>query len=90
MGNRAAPSIGARLDTRAVRPYIRGMSTMITEVYEAFKEAGASETKSQKAAEAIADYENRFVKIESDLGLLKWMVGFNLAASPGIVLIVLQ
>jgi len=29
------------------------MSTMITEVYEAFKEARASESKAIKAAEAI-------------------------------------
>jgi hypothetical protein len=33
------------------------MSTMISEVYDAFKEAGASEEKARKAAEAIAGYE---------------------------------
>lgn len=55
------------------------MSTMISEVYDALKEAGASEEKARKAAEAIATYENRFAHIESDLTLLKWMVGFVLA-----------
>jgi hypothetical protein len=32
-----------------------------------------------KAAEAIASYENRFTRIESDLAVVKWMLGFNLA-----------
>jgi len=33
------------------------MSTMISEVYDALKEAGASEEKARKAAEAVATYE---------------------------------
>jgi len=59
---------------------------MIFEVYDALKEAGASEDKAKKAAEALAAYENRFNKGESDLNLLKWMVGFNLAISVGVLL----
>jgi hypothetical protein len=55
------------------------MSTMISEVYDALREAGASEEKSRKAAEAIAAYDNRFHKIEQDLAVLKWMIGFTLA-----------
>lgn len=62
------------------------MSTMIFEVYDALKEAGATEDKAKKAAEALASYENRFNKVEGDLNLLKWMVGFNLALSAGILL----
>ncbi|MDP2832732.1 MAG: integrase [Pseudomonadota bacterium] len=62
------------------------MSTMIFEVYDALKDAGATEDKARKAAEALAAYENRFNKVESDLNLLKWMVGFNLALSAGILL----
>jgi len=31
-------------------------------------------------------FENRITKIESDLMLLKWMVGFNLAISAAILL----
>jgi hypothetical protein len=61
------------------------MSTMISEVYDALKEAGASEEKARKAAEAIASYENRFTRIESDLALLKWMVGFNLAMTVAVL-----
>jgi len=59
---------------------------MIFEVYDALKEAGATEEKAKKAAEALAAYENRFNKVESDLNLLKWMVGFNLAISVGVLL----
>jgi archaellum component FlaC len=62
------------------------MSTMIFEVYDALKEAGATEEKAKKAAEALAAYENRFNKVENDLNLLKWMVGFNVALSVGILL----
>lgn len=62
------------------------MSTMIFEVYDALKEAGATEDKAKKAAEALAAYENRFNKVENDLNLLKWMVGFNLALSVAILL----
>ncbi len=29
--------------------------------------------------------EARFVKIEGELALLKWMVGFNLAATVGVL-----
>ena len=68
------------------------MSTMISEVYDAFKEAGASEEKARKAAEAIAGYENRFAKIDERfaimdgrLVLLQWMLGFNLAMTLAIL-----
>ena len=59
---------------------------MIFEVYDALKEAGASEEKARKAAEAIASAGNRFSRIERELiairgeqNLVKWMIGFNLA-----------
>ena len=45
------------------------------------KEAGASEEKSRKAAEAVASYANLFARIESDLAVVKWMIGFNLATT---------
>lgn len=68
------------------------MSTMISEVYDAFKEAGTSEEKARKAAEAIAGYENRFAKIDERfaimdgrLVLLQWMLGFNLAMTIAIL-----
>jgi hypothetical protein len=68
------------------------MSTMISEVYDALLAAGTPEDKARKAAEAIAGYENRFTRIETELGglrgevnLLKWMVGFNLAMTVAIL-----
>jgi hypothetical protein len=61
------------------------MTTMITELYDALKDAGADEEKARKAAETVAAYENRFAKIETDLGILKWMVGFNLAGTVALV-----
>ncbi len=61
------------------------MSTMISEVYDALKEAGASEEKAKAAAQALANYENRFARIDTDLVLLKWMVGFNLAFTMAVL-----
>lgn len=51
------------------------MSAIVKEVYDAFLEAGVSEKKSSNAAKAIADYDSKFNKIESDLLVLKWMIG---------------
>jgi hypothetical protein len=68
------------------------MSTMITEVYEALKEVGVSESKAIKAAEAIQQlskkdhlhfFQEQMLKYqlyaEGEFKLLKWMIGFNLA-----------
>jgi hypothetical protein len=56
------------------------VSTIIVEVYDAFREAGASEEKSRAAAKAIADYDGRFSKIEADLLVLKWMTVAGMVA----------
>jgi len=66
------------------------MATMISEVYDALKSAGAPEEQARKAAEVVAGYENRFARIDDDLTLLKWMVGFNLAVSVGIIVLLLR
>jgi hypothetical protein len=34
--------------------------------------------------------ENSFSRIETDITVLKWMVGFNLAATLGILLLLLR
>ena len=31
------------------------------------------------------DYENRFARIESDLAVVKWMIGFNLAMTVAVL-----
>jgi len=66
------------------------MTTMIAEVYDALVEAGASQDKARKAAEAIAGYETRFADIERRLErmegkitLLSWMVGFAITLGLG-------
>ena len=61
------------------------MSTMISEVYDALREAGASEEKARLAAEAVAQYDERFNRLDvrseqlaGRLNLLQWMVGTNI------------
>ncbi len=58
---------------------------MISELYDALKSAGADEQKARSAASAVASYEDRFNKIETDLLLMKWMIGFNLTFTVAIV-----
>ena len=57
------------------------MSTMITELYDALKDAGASEEKAKAAAKAMADYDSRFNKVDAELLAIKWMVGACMAHS---------
>ena len=61
------------------------MSMMISELYDALKSAGADEEKARQAASAVAAWEDRFNKVETELLLLKWMVGFNLAFTCAIL-----
>ncbi len=55
------------------------MAVMLGNLYDALKSAGADDDKARKAAEELAAYEPRFSKLEGDVALLKWMVGFNIA-----------
>ncbi len=68
------------------------MATMISEVYDALLEAGASEEKARKAAEAVAAYDQRFAVLETrmvELGgrvaLVQWMVGTNIVLTLGVL-----
>lgn len=68
------------------------MSTMISEVYDALKDAGASEEKARRAAEVLANYESHFASLENKIttldgkvNLVTWMVGFNLAISVALL-----
>ena len=60
------------------------MGALITELYEARKEAGA------KAAETVAAYDNKFTKIAIDLGALKWIRRLNIAATIAIQFVLLR
>jgi hypothetical protein len=71
---------------------IIAVSTMISEVYDAFIAAGAPEDKARKAAETLANTDNRFsridgevLKVQSEILLLKWMVGFAIALNVAIL-----
>jgi len=61
------------------------VATMISETYDGFIAAGAPEDKARKAAEALADYENRFNRLDAELIVLKWMVGFGIALNIAIL-----
>ncbi len=62
------------------------MSTMVAELYDALIEAGATEAKARSAAIVVADNDRRFANIESDLKVLKWMVGVIVAGTASLVL----
>ena len=61
------------------------MATMLAEVYDAFKEAGVSDDKARAAATAMAAYDSRFNKLETELAVVKWMVGANVALTLSLV-----
>jgi hypothetical protein len=62
------------------------MALMLSRTYDALVAAGAPEEKARAAAEELAAYDNRLAKIETDLAVIKWMLGVNLAASLSIVI----
>lgn len=50
------------------------MTTMITEVYDAFRSVGVPEDKARAAAEALSLYDGRFARIERRLAVLSWQI----------------
>ena len=66
------------------------MTIMLSKTYDALKAAGAPDEKAREAAEEIAGYENRLAGIEAELKLVKWMIGFNLALSVAVVILLLR
>ncbi len=48
------------------------MTTMITEIYDAFRDSGASEDQARAAAQVIAAHETQLDKIEARLNILQW------------------
>jgi hypothetical protein len=60
------------------------MTTMITEVYDAFKSAGAEDQKARKAAEALSNHQDEITilkidvsTIKSDLSVIRWIQGIG-------------
>ena len=66
------------------------MAFVLSKIYDAFKAAGAPDDKAREAAEEIAGFEDRLRGVESDVKLIKWMVGFNLALSMAVVALLLR
>jgi hypothetical protein len=69
------------------------MTTMISEVYEAFKEAQVSDATARKAAEAVASYESRFASLElkieqlnGRMRLMQWMLALLIGGVGSLVI----
>ncbi len=50
------------------------MATMSSELYDAFRDAGASEEKARKAAEAVAGLDGQHREMRGEFNTVKWMV----------------
>jgi hypothetical protein len=61
------------------------MTTVIAEVYDAFKSAGAEDDKARAAAQAIAEYSRDITELKGSLPLIKAIAGFNLALTMAVV-----
>ncbi len=59
---------------------------MLSRTYDALIAAGAPEDKARAAAEELAGYESRFAKIETDLAVIKWMLGIVVAGVASLVI----
>jgi hypothetical protein len=66
------------------------MPIMLEKLYDALRAADVPDDKARAAATEGAQYENRAAKIESDLGLLKWMVGTNVGITLAVLAIILR
>jgi hypothetical protein len=60
------------------------MALLLDSLYDALKAAGAPEEQARAAARDVAGYDNRLNRIERDMALLKWMVGFAIAILLGL------
>ena len=61
------------------------MAVMLGKLYSALIAAGADPQSAREAAEELATYDAAIAGIRSDLNLLKWMIGFNLALTLAIL-----
>ncbi|HEX8167848.1 MAG TPA: hypothetical protein VF601_18935 [Beijerinckiaceae bacterium] len=77
------------------------MAVMMGNLYSALKQAGADEDSAQKAAEEVANFDNRVTglegrialldaKVDAKFTLLSWMVGVNMALTLIVVGLVLR
>jgi len=55
------------------------MSTLQSEVFDAFRSIGLTEDKAVKAAAALSARDHDVTSLKSDMSVMKWMMGFTLA-----------
>ena len=61
------------------------MPLMMEKLYDALRSVKAPEEKARAAAVEAASIDGRIAKLDADMLLLKWMLGFNLAMTVAIV-----
>ena len=62
------------------------MTIMFGSLYRDLKAGNVPEDLAQKEAEEVANFQNQFAAIRSDLTLLKWMIGVQFAGVAALVL----
>ena len=62
------------------------MAAFQSEVFQAFRSVNVDEDLALKAAGALAKRDDDVTTIKSDIGLLKWMLGFVLAFQVAIAI----
>jgi len=55
------------------------MTTIQSEIFDAFRSMGVSEDKAVKAAAALSKRDDDVTSLKTDVNLMKWMIGFVLA-----------
>ncbi len=53
------------------------MTIMNTEVYDAFRSAGANDEKARKAAEALSRHRDDITLIKAKLSIIMWVLGIG-------------
>lgn len=61
------------------------MALRLGALYDALLATKIEPALAQKAAEEMADYDRQLAAIRTDLSVLKWMVGTNVAISLGLL-----
>ena len=61
------------------------MTLMMGKLYQALRAGDVPDDKARAAAEEAAEYENQIAKIKSDLSVLKWMAGVNVALTAAVL-----
>ena len=61
------------------------MALMMASLYDALREGGTSDESSRKAAEEVANYDNRLGGMEGKINLIQWMLGVNVALTTAVL-----